>query len=114
MAITEVTGAFALADPDGIDDLTHVQVSTMDAESNVVSTAEFSMTQLQTVASTGTPLSIADTTAGELFITDYDATTGEVDYRYVLDTAITQSQMLINWPYLNKKSSISWYLMMMV
>jgi hypothetical protein len=52
------------------------------------------MTQLQTVASTGTPLSIADTTAGELFITDYDATTGEVDYRYVLDTAITDVDQL--------------------
>jgi hypothetical protein len=73
---TEVTGQFTLADPDGLDDLTHVMVNMM----------TFTIEQLGT-ATTESPLSVGDTAAGELFITNYDDATGVVDYKYVLQAA---------------------------
>ncbi|MEH6542846.1 MAG: type I secretion C-terminal target domain-containing protein, partial [Porticoccaceae bacterium] len=74
----EVTGTFTLADSDGLDDLDSVKVNT----------TTFTIAQLS-AATVGSPLLVGDTTAGALYITDYNGTTGVVSYKYVLDTAIT-------------------------
>ena len=74
----EVSGTFTLTDTDGLDDLVSVKVNT----------GTFTMLQLG-AATALLPLLVGDTTAGALYITNYDAGTGVVSYKYVLDTAIT-------------------------
>ena len=73
---TVVEGTFTLADTDGLDDLHSIKVNG----------ETFTMAML-IAATPGTPLSAGDTPAGELFITDYDETTGVVSYQYVLQAA---------------------------
>jgi len=75
-----VTGTFTLADTDGLDDLVSIKVNG----------TTFTIAQLS-AATVGSPLLVGDTTAGALYITNYDSGTGVVSYKYVLDTAITDA-----------------------
>ena len=75
----EVTGSFKLADEDGLSDLSHVMVGT----------SVFTMADIQ-ASTVLLPLMVADTAAGKLFVTGYNA--GEVSYKYVLDTATADNK----------------------
>ena len=75
---TEVVGIFTLADADGLDDL----------HSIMVNTTKFSIAQLS-AASDIALLLVGETSAGKLYINDYDSLTGEVSYKYDLSAATT-------------------------